>query len=100
MSEKHTKDSWKKTMTKAQWKKFSAMKDKDIDTSDIPELDDNFWKHARVVMPPHKKAISLRVDEDILKWFRACGKGYQSLINEVLRSYYTAHKGKHPHGEL
>lgn len=82
-------------MSKAQWKKFNSMQDKDIDTSDIPQLDEHFWKNAKVMMPPHKKAISLRVDEDVLEWFKSCGKGYQSLMNEVLRSYYKA-KGKQP----
>ena len=83
-------------MTKEQWKRFHAMEDEEIDTSDILELNENMWKNAKVVMPTHKKAISLRVDEDILNWFKEHGKGYQSLMNAVLRSYYETHeKNKH-----
>ena len=58
-----------------------------IDTSDIPELDDNFWKKAKLVKPITQKLISLQVDGDVLEWFKNQGKGYQSLMNSVLRSY-------------
>jgi uncharacterized protein (DUF4415 family) len=66
---------------------LKAIREEDIDTSDIPELDESFWEKARVVMPESKKAISLRVDRDVLEWFQSQGKGYQSLMNSVLRSY-------------
>lgn len=84
-------------LTKKQRDAFSSIKDEDIDTSDIPELDANFWKNARIVKPQHKKAISLRIDEDVLSWFKEQGKGYQSLMNSVLRAYYHSHEGKNPH---
>jgi uncharacterized protein (DUF4415 family) len=58
-----------------------------IDTSDIPELDASFWETAKLVKPLTKQAISLRVDSDVLDWFKSQGKGYQSLMNAVLRSY-------------
>ena len=58
-----------------------------IDTSDIPELDASFWEKAELVKPLTKQAISLRVDSDVLDWFKSQGKGYQSLMNAVLRSY-------------
>lgn len=58
-----------------------------IDTSDIPELDASFWEKAQLVKPITKKAISLRVDSDVLDWFKSQGKGYQSVMNAVLRSY-------------
>ncbi len=66
---------------------LKAIREEDIDTSDIPELDESFWEKAQVVMPESKKAISLRVDRDVLEWFQSQGKGYQSLMNSVLRSY-------------
>ena len=47
-----------------------------IDTSDIPELDGNFWSKAKLVKPQTKQAISLRVDPDVLDWFKSQGKGY------------------------
>lgn len=62
-----------------------------IDTSDIPELDASFWETAKLVQPMTKQAISLRVDSDVLDWFKNQGKGYQSLMNSVLRSYVEHH---------
>ncbi len=57
------------------------------------ELDEAFWQSARLVMPtPKKQAISLRVDQDILDWFRAEGKGYQSRMNAVLRAYVESRR--------
>ena len=57
------------------------------------ELDETFWQSARLVMPtPRKEAISLRVDQDILDWFRAEGKGYQSRMNAVLRAYVESRR--------
>lgn len=73
-------------------KKLDKMRDADIDYSDIPELDDDFFKHAKVTMPQRKKQIALRVDTDVLEWMKAQGKGYQSRINAILRAYYEAHR--------
>lgn len=71
---------------------LAAIPDDEIDTSDIPELDDTFWANARVVEPRGKTAISIRVDQDILDWFKSQGRGYQSRINAVLRAYYEAQR--------
>jgi uncharacterized protein (DUF4415 family) len=65
-----------------------------IDTSDIPELDDDFWEKAKLVKPITQKSISLRVDSDVLEWFKNQGKEYQSLINSVLRSYVEHQRNK------
>jgi uncharacterized protein (DUF4415 family) len=54
---------------------------------ELPILPDDFWRNARVVSPVVKRAISLRVDSDVLEWFRATGPRYQSRMNAVLRSY-------------
>lgn len=62
------------------------MQDKDIDTSDIPELDDEFFRRAEIKVPP-KQSITLRLDADVLEWFKAQGQGYQTRINKLLRSY-------------
>jgi len=61
-------------------------------TEDIPvgaALPDDFWDHADVVEPTAKQPISLRVDEDVLEWFKAQGPRYQSRMNAVLRSFMT-----------
>ncbi len=65
-----------------------------IDTSDIPELDDHFWENAKMVNPITKKSISIRLDSDILDWFKSQGKGYQSIINNVLRTYVNHQQNK------
>ncbi len=62
-----------------------------IDTSDIPELDASLWEKVKPGKPLTKQAISLRVDRDVLDWFKSQGKGYQSLMNAVLRSYVEHH---------
>ena len=72
-------------------KKGSTVKkstnDKKIDFSDIPETTSAFWADAKVLEPVGKTAISIRIDDDVLEFFRKQGKGYQSKINAVLRSY-------------
>ena len=73
-------------------KKLNEIRDEDIDYSDAPELDDSFWENAVVEYPERKKAVTLRLDSDILTWFKSRGKGYQTRINAVLRSYVDANK--------
>lgn len=75
------------------WERLDAMTDEDIDTSDVTALDSDFFKRAKVVMPPEKKHVSIRLDADVLAWMKSQGKGYQSRINAVLRAYYEAHQG-------
>jgi uncharacterized protein (DUF4415 family) len=57
--------------------------------SELADLPDDFWDEATVVEPATKQPISLRVDADVLQWFRTQGPRYQSRINAVLRSYMT-----------
>ncbi len=75
-------------------KRLDAMSDKDIDYSDIPEFDETFLRSVEMKITPEKKPISLRVDADVLDWMKSQGKGYQSRINAILRSYYEAHKNE------
>lgn len=58
---------------------------------DIP---DAFWEEAQPYVPEGKASIHLRVDSDVLDWFRSQGKGHLTRMNAVLRSYYEAHKKK------
>ena len=71
-------------------RQIAAAKDQDIDFSDIPELDDDFWRNAEPVEPDLTEQITLRVKRSVLAYFRATGKGYQSRINRVLESYVRA----------
>lgn len=57
---------------------------------ELAELPAHFWDDAVLVVPNPKKAISLRVDEDVLAWFRKSGPRYQTRMNAVLRSYVAA----------
>ena len=69
------------------------MSEKEIERTSPPELKDlpaDFWKEARVTSPPPKAAISIRLDQDVLEWFRSQGPGYQTRMNAVLRSYMLA----------
>jgi uncharacterized protein (DUF4415 family) len=83
---------------KTDWERLRNMTDEEIekavaeDPDAPPILDENFWKNAVVVSPQKKIATSVRLDSDVLKWFRAKGKGYQTRINAVLRSYMQAHQ--------
>ena len=62
-----------------------------------PPLPDDFWKHAKVVYPESpKEQVTVRLDADILEWFKAHGRGYQTRMNAVLRSYYEAHRDGPP----
>ena len=68
------------------------MKDEEIDLSDIPELDDSFFKNAKLVLPKPKVVVTLRVDADVMEWFRTKGKGYQTIMNAVLKGWVEQHR--------
>jgi predicted transcriptional regulator len=76
--------------------RLDAMTDADIaravaDDPDAPPLDLD-WTQARLTLPPGKDVVTLRVDRDVLDWFRAQGQGYQTRINQVLRAFYEARR--------
>lgn len=62
------------------------MKDSDIDYSDIPPLDNTFFKRATEAWPPAKQQLTIRLDTDVLKWLKGHGRGYQTRINRILRA--------------
>jgi uncharacterized protein (DUF4415 family) len=83
------------------WEKLRKLTDAEIDASikGDPDWSDEFdWSEAVLVIPPKKKAISIRVDEDVLDYFKHEGAGYQRRINSVLRSY-VEQKRKPPAGK-
>jgi uncharacterized protein (DUF4415 family) len=73
-------------------KAVAAMPDSEIDTSDSPEVGD--WKGAvrGALYRPVKRLTSLRLDADLLEWFRRGGEGYQTRINAALREYVERHQ--------
>lgn len=84
-----------KTIIKSNLKKLDAIQDKDIDYSDIEEMDDTFFKNAVIVnLPRAKDSVTLRVDHEVLAWFKHKGRGYQTLMNAVLKAYVKAHQDR------
>ena len=67
------------------------------DAPDI-ELDEDFWRNARIVMPDDrgKTPVSLRVDTEVVEWFKQQGKGYLTRMNAVLRAYVATQKQQQP----
>ncbi|MFZ6644003.1 BrnA antitoxin family protein [Undibacterium sp. TC4M20W] len=79
--------------SKTDWKRLAGMKDKEIDTSDIAELGDDFFQRAEL-RAPAKQAVTIRLDSDVLEWFKEQGQGYQTRINQLLRVYMEAKQQK------
>ena len=77
--------------------RIDAMCDSDIDTSEIPPLGEDFFKKASVWKRERKISITLRVDREVVEWFKSQGKGYQSLMNVALKAYAKerADSGEH-----
>ena len=71
----------------AELEALAARPDSEIDTSDIPELSEEFWKKAvrNPLFKPTKTSTTVRIDSDVLLWLRSQGKGYQSRLNAILR---------------
>ncbi|MCF6362074.1 MAG: BrnA antitoxin family protein [Gammaproteobacteria bacterium] len=72
--------------------RLARQPDSEIDTSDIPEVTD--WAGAEVgkFYRPMKKQVTLRLDADMLEWFRGQGSKYQTRINQALREYMDSHR--------
>lgn len=72
---------------KAELAALAARPDSDIDTSDIPELSEEFWQKAvrNPFYRPTKTSTTVRIDSDVLLWLRSQGKGYQTRLNAILR---------------
>ncbi len=77
--------------SRTNWRKLATTADDKVDTSDIPELDEAFFRDAKLRLPKAKRLVSLRIDSDVLDWFKRQGKGYQTRMNAVLRAYVRAH---------
>ena len=77
------------------WNKLRHISDGEIrrgiaSDSDVRPTDEEFWKDATVVWPTRKTIVTMRLDTDLLAWFRQ-QRGYQTRINAVLRAYMKAH---------
>ncbi|MBE9049343.1 BrnA antitoxin family protein [Nostocales cyanobacterium LEGE 11386] len=76
--------------------RLDAMTDKDIDLSDCPEVTPEMFAKAVVrrglPVVRNKTQVTLRIDSDVLEWFKSEGRGYQTKINQLLRAYMEAHQ--------
>lgn len=77
------------------WQRLRGMTDEEVHAAvladpEIKPTDEGFWKAARVVMPRPKKTVTMRLDADLLAWFRR-QRGYQTRINAILRAYMNSH---------
>ena len=75
----------KERTIKSDLARIDKLRDEDIDYSDIPELVDEVFAQPFVPWPPKKETITIRVDSDVLGWFKRQGRGYQTRINQILR---------------
>jgi uncharacterized protein (DUF4415 family) len=84
---------------KTDWAALDALTDEEIEVSiandpDWQEFKDLDWSEAVLVIPPKKRAISIRLDEDVLDYFKKDGAGYQRRMNAVLRSFMQQKRKK------
>jgi uncharacterized protein (DUF4415 family) len=78
--------------SRTKWRKLAALPQSKIDISEVPELDEDFFREATLRLPQAKQLVSIRIDRDVLDWFKQQGKGYQTKINAVLQAYVRGHK--------
>ena len=77
------------------WARIDAMTEEELEQNirDDPDADIEIdWTTARLVMPQPKASIHLRIEPEVLHWYRQAGKGYQTRMHAVLRAYYEAHR--------
>ena len=101
---RHTPESAAKEPSRTDWERLKALSDAEITRAaqadpDARPVDGNFFDVARRVpiedlLPKPKPQITLRLDEEVLTWFRKGGKGYQTRINAVLKAYVSHQKGR------
>jgi uncharacterized protein (DUF4415 family) len=82
------------TETRTNWKRLRSLTGKQIQAGlrrdpDVHPTDAMFWAKAKLVMPRSKKTVTMRLDADLLDWFRR-NPGYQTRINAILRAYMDA----------
>ena len=75
-------------LSKTRLPEIESLPNDTIDTSDISELDDDFWENARRIVPENH----LQIEHEILEWFKGQGQDYHAQINKVLRAHIEAHR--------
>ncbi len=84
--------------SRTDWKRVDAQRDDAIDCSEIPELTPEVFARAVVrrglKLVPRKRQLTIRIDSDVLEWYKRQGRGYQTRINALLRAYMEEHPRK------
>ena len=92
-SEGRTLDKIRQMESRTDWKRLRQMTNEDIERAaredpNSPLLDEEWFRTARLVIPSgEKRRITIRLDEDVVSYFKRAGEGYQTRINEVLKAY-------------
>ena len=85
---------------KTDWERLEKQTDEDIakamaeDPDAPPWWTAEDWANAKIVMPPTKRPVTIRLDGDVIEWFKKQGGGYQTRINAVLKAYVDAQQSK------
>lgn len=91
--------------SRTDWAKVDAMSEANLEASIAADPDEAHdqadWTHAVIGLPPRKQDIHIRLDADVLDWFKSTGKGYQTRINNVLRAFVESRRNaQRSHGDL
>jgi uncharacterized protein (DUF4415 family) len=76
--------------SKTDWDRVDALRDEDIDTSDIPPLPEDFFSGGRLRLPPASSRTALHLDQEVAQWLQGQEEDWEKLANEVLRRYMEA----------
>ena len=93
------KGGFMSNISKTDWGRVDSKSEEELSQNaisdpDNPPIDESFFSKAKKVQPPRpKQQITLRIDSDTLDWFKKQGKGYQTMINAVLRAYKESQQG-------
>jgi len=103
MSERHTvrRSENDRRRGKTDWQRVDALTEDEIEKTarldpDAQPTTAAFWKDATLRMPEPKQQITLRLDREVLDWYKHLGKGYQTRMNAVLRAYMVAQQQNEP----
>ncbi|RKU38385.1 3-oxoacyl-ACP synthase [Candidatus Poribacteria bacterium] len=75
-------------LSKTRFSEIENLPEDTIDTSDLPELEDDFWENAQRIVPENY----LQIEHEVLEWFKEQGQDYHDQINTVLRAYMESHR--------
>ena len=81
-----------KNTSQTNWAKLETMTDEEIDTSDIPPLDEKFFANARLRMPRGKIVVTVSVEKDVNDWYQAQGEESKALMSAAIKIYAEAHR--------